>query len=93
MGEKTLSPMKLDQLRKRLRKDRPPTKAPIEAATRKTRKVRLRCSKCRGPRVPAQLTDPDVAEIIREHPSARGTAPTAAYRCNPCGIIWLVGPL
>jgi hypothetical protein len=80
--------MKLDRLRKRLRKDRPPPKAAKVAK----RKVRLRCSKCRGPRMPASLTDPDVAEIIREHPSAHGM-PEAAFRCTPCGIIWLVGPI
>lgn len=92
MGEKTLSAMKLDQLRKRLRKDRP--QAPAKALSKGTkRKLRLRCSKCRGPRVPAKLTDPDVAEIIREHPSATHKPPTAAYRCKACRIIWLVGPL
>lgn len=90
-GEKTLSSMKLDRLRKRLRKDRP-APPPKKDSKKPKRKTRLRCSKCRKPREPAKLTDPDVAEIIRENDHPHGL-PEAAFRCRACGIVWLVGPI
>lgn len=80
--------MKLDDLRTRLRKGERPKPAP--QAKRAPKRKRLRCSKCRRPRELASLSDPDVAEIIRENPKS---APEAAYRCRACGIIWLVGPI
>jgi hypothetical protein len=79
--------MKLDDLRARLRADKRAITKPKE---RPKPKRRYRCSKCRKPREPANLTDPDVAEIIRE---SSGTRPTHAYRCRECRIIWLACPV
>lgn len=81
--------MKLDDLRARLRKGmrRKALKNPP-----KPKRKRLRCSKCGRPRELASLTDPDVAEIVRENPHPQGE-PIGAYRCRACGIIWLVGPI
>lgn len=87
--------MKLDRLRQRLREDKPqapPKKDSSKTPKRSKAKRRNRCNKCRKPRELAKLTDPDVAEIIRENDHPHGL-PEAAFRCRTCGIIWLVGPI
>jgi hypothetical protein len=76
--------MKLDELRGRLR-------AGLRAKPVRVRQKRLRCSKCRGPREAAKLTDPDVARILvdeRRNGSRDGVL--GAYRCRVCRIIWIV---
>lgn len=90
--------MKLDDLRARLRADKRALKKkkPKARAAREALVLAGWCAKCRMPREPANLTDPDVAEIIRE---SEGTTPfdesraTHAFRCRECRIIWLAGPL
>lgn len=88
---KALSEMKLDDLRARLRKGVASKKAKRPKAKPPTVK-RLRCSKCRRPREVAKLTDPDVAEIVRDNPHPHGE-PIGAYRCRACRIVWLIDPI